>query len=89
MMIRWRWIDIACLHVYNKLSDYLPVDLRKENKELRAENEKEKQKRTRSSRQIDHEGDLWVQEVREIRSELFKAQVARINAYREQVSEGL
>jgi hypothetical protein len=32
---------------------------------------------------------LLVQEVRELRSEPFEAQVARINNYRERVSEGL
>jgi hypothetical protein len=63
--------------------------LEKEVSDLRAENEKKKQKRTRSIRTIVHEGDLLVQEVRELRSELFEAQVARINNYREQVSEGL
>ena len=63
--------------------------LAKENSELRAANEKQKQKRTRSTRQIAHEGDLSVQDVRELRSEPFEAQVARINTYREQVSEGL
>ncbi|OQE11327.1 hypothetical protein PENFLA_c072G04132 [Penicillium flavigenum] len=63
--------------------------LEKEVSDLRAENEKKKQKRTRSTRTIVHEGDLSVQEVRELRSEPFEAQVARINNYREQVSEGL
>jgi hypothetical protein len=63
--------------------------LEKEMSDLRAENEKKKQKRTRSIRTIVHEGDLLVQEVRELRSEPFKAQVARINNYRERVSEGL
>ena len=63
--------------------------LEKEVSDLRAANEKQKQKRTRSTRTIVHEGDLSVQEVRELRSEPFEAQVARINNYREQVSEGL
>jgi hypothetical protein len=63
--------------------------LEKEVSDLRAENEKKKQKRTRSTRTIVHEGDLSVQDVRELRSEPFEAQVARINNYREQVSEGL
>lgn len=63
--------------------------LEKEVSDLRAENEKKKQKRTRSTRTIVHEGGLSVQEVRELRSEPFEAQVARINNYREQVSEGL
>ena len=62
--------------------------LEKEISELRAANEKQKQKRTRSTRTIVHEGDLSVQEVRTLRSEPFEAQVARINSYREQVSEG-
>ena len=57
--------------------------------DLRAKNEKKKQKRTRSIRTIVHEGDLSVQDVRELRSELFEAQVTRINDYRKQVSEGL
>ena len=52
------------------------VLLGKEVSDLRAENEKKKQKRTRSTRTIVHEGDLSVQDVRELR-------------YREQVSEGL
>ena len=63
--------------------------LEKEVSDLRAANEKQKQKRTRSTRTIVHEGDLSVQEVRELRGEPFEAQVARINTYREQVSEGL
>lgn len=63
--------------------------LAKENDALRIENEKKKQKRTRSTRQIVHEGDILVQEVRELRSEPFKTQVARINSYHEQASEGL
>jgi hypothetical protein len=65
------------------------IILAKENSELRAANEKQKQKRTRSTRQIAHEGDLSVQQVRELRAEPFEAQVARIDRYREQVSEGL
>jgi hypothetical protein len=65
------------------------VLLEKEVSDLRAKNEKKKQKRTRSTRTIVHEGDLLVQEVRELRSEPFEAQVTRINNYREQVSEGL
>lgn len=63
--------------------------LAKETSELCAANEKQKQKRTRSTRQIAHEGDLSVQKVRELRPEPFEAQVARINSYREQVSVGL
>ena len=63
--------------------------LAKENKELRAENEKKKQKRIRSLRHIDHKGDLSVQEVHKLRSEPFETQVARINTYREQVEQGL
>ena len=47
--------------------------LEKEVSDLRAENEKKKQKRTRSTRTIVHEGDLSVQEVRELRLEPFKA----------------
>ena len=47
--------------------------LAEENKELRAANEKKKQKRTRSIRTIAHEGDLSVQEVRELRLEPFEA----------------
>jgi hypothetical protein len=47
--------------------------LEKEVSDLRAENEKKKQKRTRSIRTIVHEGDLSVQEVRELRLEPFKA----------------
>jgi hypothetical protein len=35
----------------------------------------------KSTRTIVHEGDLLVQEVRELRSEPFEAQVARINNY--------
>ena len=57
--------------------------------DLRAKNEKKKQRRTRSTRTIVHEGDLSVQEFRELRSEPFEAQVAHINNHREQVSEGL
>lgn len=63
--------------------------LEKEVSDLRAANEKQKQKRTRSTRRIAHEGDISVQEVRELRSEPIEAQVARINSYRTQVSEGL
>jgi hypothetical protein len=47
--------------------------LEKEVSDLRAENEKKKQKRTRSTRTIVHEGDLSVQDVRELRSEPFEA----------------
>jgi hypothetical protein len=47
--------------------------LEKEVSDLRAKNEKKKQKRTRSIRTIVHEGDLLVQEVRELRSEPFEA----------------
>ncbi|OQE00316.1 hypothetical protein PENVUL_c054G01322 [Penicillium vulpinum] len=57
--------------------------LEKEVSDLRAENEKKKQKRTRSTRTIVHEGDLSVQDVRELRSEPFEAQVARINNYQQ------
>ncbi|OQD81867.1 hypothetical protein PENSOL_c202G06029, partial [Penicillium solitum] len=63
--------------------------LEKEVGDLRAANEKQKQKRTRSTRTIVHEGDLSVQEVRELRAEPFETQVMRINTYREQVSQGL
>lgn len=63
--------------------------LEKEVSDLRAENEKKKQKRTRSTRQIAHKGDLSVKQVRELRAEPFETQIARINSYREQVSEGL
>ena len=63
--------------------------LAKENRELRAANEKQKQKRTRSTRQIAHEGNISVQEVRELRSEPFDSQLARINTYRERVAAGL
>jgi hypothetical protein len=60
--------------------------LAKENKELRAEIEKKKQKRTRSTRQIAYKRDLSVQQVRTLRSEPFEAQVARITQVREQIS---
>ena len=42
------------------------VFLASENKELRAENEKQKQKRTRSRRQIPHEKGLSVSEAHEL-----------------------
>ena len=63
--------------------------LEKEVSDLRAANEKQKQKRIRSTRTIVHEGDLSVQKVRKLRAEPFEAQVMRINTYREQVSQGL
>jgi hypothetical protein len=63
--------------------------LKREISDLRAENEKKKQKRTRSTRQIAYEGTLTVQDVRNLRSEPFVDQVARIDRYREQVSQGL
>jgi hypothetical protein len=47
--------------------------LEKEVSDLRAKNEKKKQKRTRSTRTIVHEGDLLVQDIRELRLELFEA----------------
>lgn len=60
--------------------------LAKENSELRAANKKQKQKRNRSTRQIAHEGDLSVQEVRELRSEPIEAQIARIAQAHKQIS---
>ena len=52
-------------------------------------NAKQKQKQTHSTRQIAHQGDLSVAEVRELRTEPFDSQVARINTYRERVAAGL
>lgn len=60
--------------------------LAKENSELRAANEKQKQKRTRSSRTIVHEGNLSVQQVRELRTEPIEAQITRITRVRAQIS---
>jgi hypothetical protein len=58
----------------------------KEVSDLRAENEKKKQKKTRSTRQIAHECDISVQEVRELRSEPIESQIARVAQVREQIS---
>jgi hypothetical protein len=63
--------------------------LAKENSELHAANEKKKPKWTRPNRQIAHGRDLSAQETHELHAGPFEAQVARINSYREQVSEGL
>jgi len=59
--------------------------LEKEIRDLRAANEKQKQKRTRSTRQIAHEGDFSVQEVRELQSDPIESQIARITQAREQI----
>ena len=50
--------------------------LGKENKELRAANVKQKQKRTRSKRQIPHEEGLSVSEARELIEAPIEAQIA-------------
>ena len=52
--------------------------LAKENNDLHAANEKQKQKRTRSSRQIPHEGGLSVEEAHAIISGPIEAQIARM-----------
>ena len=60
--------------------------LEKEVSDLRAANERQKQKRSRSTRQIAHEGDISVEEVRKLRSEPIESQIARIAQVREQIS---
>ena len=48
----------------------------KENKDLQAANEKQKQKRTRSRRQVPHEEGLSVSEARELTEAPIEAQIA-------------
>ena len=63
--------------------------LAKENNELRTANEKQKQKRMRSTRHIPHEGGFLVEEAHTIISEPIKVQIACTTLPHERASPAL